>query len=418
MRIGSGMTLAVLLGLIIGCGGKSEPQGDTKPQPDPAPGGTNVPLDPNKGIIPAAVPATWEMDPAKHTIPTAAVSGKVQGETLTCEVLAEKDALRFRVVRTGQAVNVVEIRLSDPAKSIEGTAITVKPDQPAGDVPVLIVSNPSNATDVPKILNNGYALTLKVGQREKGKLSGAIHLSLADEKKSFLAGSFAADWIRPLTEFPGADDAPFIHGKLTFSGATDPNVWFGFVRVDPHDPAKGPLSDVVGTELKTGAAFVRSDNVRPMSLLVPGANPGKDPARYELTKLEPGRYWVFATVKGGPAAWKWVTVEPNSQIALDLTVDTATFGGLDVTAPGTTESVAVVPASESGKPWPESLVSSAASIADLYVNTAANKPDPAKPLTLTFPRLAPGKYEVWSGDTKVEVEIKAKETAKVELKKK
>ena len=46
------------------------------------------------------------------------------------------------------------------------------------------------------------------------------------------------------------------------------------------------------------------------------------------------------------------------------------------------------------------------------------KPDPAKTLSVKYPRLAPGKYEVWSGDMKVDVEVKANETAKIELKKK
>ena len=76
------------------------------------------------------------------------------------------------------------------------------------------------------------------------------------------------------------------------------------------------------------------------------------------------------------------------------------------------------PAGEPGKPWPEGIVSSAASIADLYVTLAASKADPGKPVTVRFPRLAPGKYEVWSGDMKVDVEVKPNETAKVELKKK
>ena len=414
MRIVSGMMLAAVLGIAPGCG-KSEPAGEAN-QPLPEAPTTTTPIGEPPRVAPSA---GWEMDPTKHAIPTSAVSGKLRGEDVTLDVQAEKDCLRFRVIKSGTPVNAIEIRFKDPMKAIEGLAATVKPDQPdAPELPVVIVSNPSNAAEIPKILNNGYSLTLNVGKREKGKLSGKVFLSLADEQKSFVAGTFTADWIRATTEQPGADDMPFIHGKLTIAGVNDPNVWIGFVRVDPYDAAKGPSSDVVGTELRAGASYVRSDNVRPMALLVPGANPSKDAARYELTKLEPGRYWVFATVKGGPAAWKWVTIEPGSQLSLDLAIEAGTFGSIDVTAPGTTESIALVPAGEPGKPWPEALVNSAASIADLFVSTAANKPDPAKPLNVKYPRLAPGKYEVWAGDVKVDVEVKANETAKVELKKK
>ena len=415
MRIVSGMMFAAALVFAVGCG-KPDAPGEAK-APD---GTTSVPLGEMPKVELPAIVAAWEMDPAKHAIPTGGpVSGKFRGEAATFDVQAEKDCLRFRVIKGNTPVTALEIRIKDPAKSIEGLTTTVKPDQPdSPDLPVIIVSNPANISEIPKIINSGYSLTLSLGKREKGKLSGKVFLSLADDQKSFVAGSFNADWIRAITELPGEDDMPFVHGKLTIAGVNDPNVWIGYVRIDPFAADKGPSSDVVGTELKAGASYVRSESTRPISLLVPGANPSKDAARFELTKLEPGRYWIFATVRGGPAAWKWVTVEPTSQITLDLAIEAGTFGGLEVTAPGTTESIAVVPASEPGKPWPEGLVNSAASIADLFVSTAANKPDPAKPLTVKFPRLAPGKYEVWSGDAKVDVEVKANETAKVELKKK
>jgi hypothetical protein len=419
MRITAGLVLATFIGFTLGCGGKPDaPAPENKTEPTTT--GTNQPVDPNaKAVIPAAVPAVWEMDPAKHVLPTTPVSGKVRGDAVTLEVQAEKQSLTFLLNKNGQATPLLELHLSDQDKSTDGLSLTVKPDQAAGlDVPNVIVHNTANPGEVPAILRDKYALTLKLGKREKGKLSGSINLSLPDEKKTFIAGTFTADWIRALNEVPGPDDAPFIQGKLTFAGAKDPDVWLGYVRLDPYDPTKSPASDVIGTVLKTGAGEVRSPALRPLLLMVPGANPGTDPARFEVTRLEPGHYWLFATVKGGPAAWKFVTVEANSQLTVDLSVDTANFGSLAVTAPGTTEFVAVVPVGEAGKPWPETLVSSAASISDLYVNTAANKPDPAKPLTLNFPRLAPGKYEVWSGDSKVDVEIKAKDTAKVELKKK
>lgn len=416
MRIVSGMMLAAALSFAAGCG-KSDAPGEPKPLEV----GTTTPVGeaPKVAPPPPAIVAAWEMDPAKHAIPTGPVSGKLRGEAVAFEVEAERDSLRFRFNKSGSAISAVEIHLSNPEKSTEGLSLVVKPDQMAGlDVPNVIVRNPANPGEEPKIHKAGYALTLTVGKREKGKVSGKLFLSLPDEQKSFVAGTFNADWIRPTTELPGADDVPFVHGKFTVAGATDTNVWFGYVRTDPFDAAKGPAIDVVGTDLKPGASHVRSDNLRPMAVLVPGANGLKDPARYELTKLEPGRYWIFATVKGGPLAWKWVNVDATTQVVLDLAIEAGAFGSLELTAPGGSESIAVVPASEPGKPWPEGLVSSAASIADLYVDNTAKKSDPAKPLTVKFPRLAPGKYEVWSGDAKVDVEVKANETAKVELKKK
>src|SRR5437868_10787245 len=89
MRIVSGTILAAMLGLAAGCGGKTDAPAP-EPKVDP-PAGTTQPVDPgNKTVIPATVPATWEMDPAKHVVPYAPVSGNVRGDAVTLEVQAEK----------------------------------------------------------------------------------------------------------------------------------------------------------------------------------------------------------------------------------------------------------------------------------------------------------------------------------------
>ena len=413
MRIVSGMMFAAALVFAAGCG-KPDAPGEAK-APD---GTTSVPLgEMPKVESPAVVPA-WEMDPAKHAIPTGPASGKFRGEAATYDVQAEKDCLRFRAVSkegipTG---NTVEIRPTDAAKLIEGLSLTVKADQPDGlDVPSVVVTDPSNPSEDSKILTKGYALTLNVGKRDKGRVSGRVYLSLNDDKKSFLAGNFSAEWIRDREELPGAEDAPFIHGKLTVNGIAEPHVNIGYIRVDPAQPI---ISNGLGTVIGSTGYPARSDNFRPRWInLFPVKS--KEPARYEFTRLDPGRYWVYASAKNGPAVWKWISVEANSQIVADFTIESGTVGGLEVTAPTGTESVSILPASEPGKPWPESTTLTVSSSLELLIDTASSsKSDPTKPVTVKFPRLAPGKYEVWSGDAKVEVEVKANETAKVELKKK
>ncbi len=244
---------------------------------------------------------------------------------------------------------------------------------------------------------------------------GKIHLSLPGEQKSFIAGTFSAEWIRARNELPGADDAPYIQGKIMVNGAAEPQVDVGYVRVSPAEPTH---SDVLGIVIGPSGFPFRSETNRPRCISLFPAT-AKDPARYEFTKLEPGRYLAIAAFKTGPAAWKWLDVAAGSQTTADFTLNVTTIGGLDVSAPNGSKSVAVVPASEPGKPWPESLISTAASMMELRVDTSeTGKTDPTKPLTLKFPRLAPGKYEVWADDLKADVEIKANDTAKVELKKK
>ena len=60
---------------------------------------------------------------------------------------------------------------------------------------------------------------------------------------------------------------------------------------------------------------------------------------------------MFAALKNGPAAWKWVDVWQKSTVTLDLTIDAAQTGGVEVNAPlGALGKVQLAPADEPGRP--------------------------------------------------------------------
>ena len=61
---------------------------------------------------------------------------------------------------------------------------------------------------------SGYALTLELGQRKDGKVSGKIYLSMLDDQKTVLAGTFEAVYVRAQTEPPGPDDAPGLDAQV------------------------------------------------------------------------------------------------------------------------------------------------------------------------------------------------------------
>ena len=78
-----------------------------------------------------------------------------------------------------------------------GLKLTVRPDQPPGpDVPTVTAEvtagSPKPETKASAYVN-GYALTLELGKRDKGKVPGKIYLSLPTDAKDFLAGTFAAE---------------------------------------------------------------------------------------------------------------------------------------------------------------------------------------------------------------------------------
>ena len=88
---------ALVTGLAIGCGSKSEPTLPNVPldgEPNPPASDPNAPP---KAELPK--PAAWEPDPDKHAIPTTPVKGSVVGADFTPEVAVEGTELIFRATK-------------------------------------------------------------------------------------------------------------------------------------------------------------------------------------------------------------------------------------------------------------------------------------------------------------------------------
>lgn len=415
--------LAVAVGLTVGgCGGKpdSPPPDQKTPEPEKKdqPGAPNPnPKDPTTDPAKPG-PAAWEMDPTKHAIPASPVGGQLAGAPFAPEVQVQGNVLRFRLFKDGLPERQVELRYIDAGKKFVDTKVTVKPDQPTGpDVPLVLLTRPGPEPKDPPFFDKGYALTLELGKREGGKVPGKVYLSLPGAEKEFLAGTFAAEYVRTAEEPPGPDDAPFIQGKVTIAGsAGPPGVRVGYLRIDPYDAAEPATvhSDLIGTILQPGGFPVRSEAYRPrVASLFPGAA-ATDPARYELTKLDPGRYWVFATLDGGPVVGQWLTVAAGGQLTADLTIDAAAVGALEVTIPGPADKVYVLPAAQPEKPWPDLLVFTAGSLSGLQADVPKGDGS-KKDAVVAFAKLSPGKYEVWAGDFTGTAEVKRGETAKLTL---
>jgi len=411
------MIFAALVGLLLGCGGSSPPTPDAKPTPaDPAPP-TPTPPPKDETVkkadpVPPPPPAVaWELDTAKHAIPTAPPGGKIAGAAFTPEAEFQGDTLKFRVLtKDGNIDRAVSIQLP-PARAktaADGLSLTIKADQvPGPDVPRVTTEFPPPKAGEPGAMEfaNGYALTLELGKRAAGKLPGKLYLSLPGDEKEVVAGTFVADWIRPISELPGPDDVPFVQGSLTVAGDA-PQVKLGYAGLPKPDDF---ASYSVQMALVGPGASARLDYARPRATVVVAAEAAGKPARYEHTKLSPGRYVVYAAVAdGGPAAWKWVTVAPDSKLTIDLALDPAKVGKLEVVVPvGTTDKVELAPADEPGTPVPLGVYFGVAATLGLQA-------DP-KDGVAKFEKLGPGRYEARAGELAGVVEVKAGETAKLEL---
>lgn len=425
MRIVSGMMLAALLVLAAGCGGKSEPAGESKPLNNPAPSGTTTPVDPgnkggttaqvdpgNKATPPAVV--AWEMDSTKHAIPAAPVSGKIANGDFKPEAQFQGDTLAFRVTKDGVPEREVSLRFS-PAQAkaaTEGLKFTVNHEQAAGpNVPIILATFPAPKAGEPNAMqyDNGYALTLELGKRSGDSLPGKIYLSLPGDSKDVMAGTFTAEWIRPISELPGSEDVPFVQGKVTVTGATPAlqvKVGYG-AELKADDLA----FDSVQMPFIGAGQWARSGHAKPRASVLVAADDAAKAGRYEHTRLPAGRYLIYAGIADGPLAWKWVTVPASGKLTVDFALDSSKSGKLEVSVPaGTTGKVQLAPAEDAGMTIPANLFFTIASFLDLEEEVKNNG---AK-----FEKLGTGRYEVKCGELSGTIEIKANETAKLELKKK
>jgi hypothetical protein len=137
------------------------------------------------------------------------------------------------------------------------------------------------------------------------------------------------------------------------------------------------------------------------------------PGRFDHANLPPGRYLVYATLAGGgPVAWKWVDVGPNSALTVDLALDANLTGGVEVVVPPTAlGKVQLIPADEPGAPPTDPTL---AAVIALQLGT---EQDVAARKAL-FKNLAPGRYEVRAGGESRVVEVAAGKTAELDFDKK
>lgn len=393
--------LPTLLGFLLGCG-------NGKPTDNPALGPGSIPA-PNPGPGPNPQQKDlYEIDPDKHVIPAAPVGGRLGGRPFTPDrVELEGNKLSFRQGKDFFADLSIDIFLHGSGNASEGLKLVVRPSQKWTDnIPALHVST-RQGDDLPKtkFVNDDYALTLELGRAEKGKSAGKIYLCLPDTGRSYLAGTFTAERKRTLSDPPGDEEVPFIRGSVTPPVKKEQTVWVGYVGL----PAGGKvISDSAG-----GQAFgdegdgggVRSTSFAPRTASVRFE---KFTPRFDFTNLPPGRYLLFARVKGGPAAWNWVEVAAGGRVNADLKLDEKNVGTVEVKlAPGQNE-VRLVPADLGSPPPGEDFRDALAFSLDLRAEAKDGK--------AVVEHVPAGKYQVRAGRLRADVEVTAGKTATVELK--
>jgi hypothetical protein len=401
--------LGASLALAVGCGSKSSPTLpnvplDGGPAPDPVP-----PTSPTPNTDPKAEPpkvAAWELDQAKHAIPAAPVRGSIVGVGVTPAAQIEGAELTFRSFKADGTTIDRSVKLNlapmlvagQPLPQVLDRSWKVKLDDGPGPGVPEVWSEVAGKN--PRVDSTHYALTLELGPRRDGKVAGRIFLSLSDEDKTFLAGTFEAAYVRPHTERPGPDDAPYIAGDVTVTGAKPdaavrvtyagfPSTGAFFIKEQQITFHQGPIEQ---------ASWTRDDDPadKPrMSVLVAGDGKGR-PTRYEHVKLPPGRYLISAGVVGGPAAGRWVDVQAGDARTENFTLDATAAGGVEVTVPAdVTGKVFLAPADAPDKPSlsKDKFDAIALQVVRQFPDIVAGK--------ALIKNVAPGRYEVRVGEMRV-----------------
>jgi hypothetical protein len=359
-----------------------------------------------KAAEPAIAADLYEIDPAKHVVPTAPAAGVLRGKPFAPDrVELEGHRLTFRQGKDFFADLELVVTINEKVKLGDGVKIVVRPDQRWTDrIPSLQtgVRGDKGLPDV-KFISDDYALTLELGRPEKGKTAGSIYICLPDSSRSSLAGTFVAARKRGLNEPPGAEEVPFIQGTLSPPVKKDESVTVGYVGRTAtgetiSDGCGGSAFDGGGGAVRSGSFAPRAATLR-FEKFVP---------HFDFAHLPPGRYLVYARVKDGTLAWTWAEVAAGGQVATDLKLEGTGLGTVEVAVPPRTRTVRLVPA-DLGVPAPDEKFLG-------RLEFALDLAGEVKDGTATLANVPAGRYQVRAGDLRTGVEVTAGRTAKVELK--
>ena len=363
------------------------------------------------GGDPPAPAAEWTTDLEKMTFPQARAVGKLGGKPFQPDrVEFQGGILRLRTGKEFFADQEVQLFFFLPSKEVShlvGKKFHVKPTQQPGEGTTVHVhaSVKKEGENVPKteMYLDKFALKVEFDELKDDQLPGRIYLSLPDQDKSLLAGTFVAEVNPDLADPARPKDAPFLQGTVTIPKQKGELA----VGYDGENARGESQVNMVGTGVdpENGSGGAQSDTFKPR---VTRFGFDKDRTlRYVHAKLDPGWYLVYA--RWGPQflAWRWLEVKDGAQTTLDFALDPSQAGKLEIktTAP---ERVQLLPLNEEGKlPSLKQLPENLAFMLRLEVEP--------KDGVAAFTTLHPGKYRVIQGKASKDVEIKAGETAKVTL---
>jgi len=150
-------------------------------------------------IYPIPTNINWTMDLSEAPIPEAAAVGSIHASGFFCErATLQGGHLTLRQGRSGPADLGITVQLfAQQGEELSGKTVEIKPDRVPPLPKIVLQWKDEQQKAVRKTFSNGYALKVAFGDAASGRIPGRIYISLPDENKSFVAGTFNAEIRKP-----------------------------------------------------------------------------------------------------------------------------------------------------------------------------------------------------------------------------
>jgi hypothetical protein len=146
-------------------------------------------------VYPIPTNINWTLDLAEATIPEAPAVGSIHASGFFCErATLQGGHLTLRQGRSGPADLGITVQLfAQQGEELSGKTVEIPPDRAPPLPKIVLIWKDDQQKPVRRNISNGYALKVAFGEAASGRISGKIYISLPDENKSFVAGTFNAE---------------------------------------------------------------------------------------------------------------------------------------------------------------------------------------------------------------------------------
>jgi len=149
-------------------------------------------------FYPIPTNTAWTLDLSHAVIPEELVAGGIRGTGFLCERATRRGG--NLTLRQGKSwppdLGVTVVLFAKQGQELSGKTVEVGPERPPPLPKVVLRWKDDQEQDRKQDFTSGYALKMIFGEAIDARIPGKIFLSLPDEGKSFVAGSFEAEILK------------------------------------------------------------------------------------------------------------------------------------------------------------------------------------------------------------------------------